>query len=62
IINLVPFPALDGSHIVISLYQVVTRKRPNLDVVHKIQAFGFIVLIVALVFVTMNDISSFFSR
>ncbi|UCB44297.1 MAG: RIP metalloprotease RseP, partial [Spirochaetota bacterium] len=47
IINLVPFPALDGSHIVISLYQVVTRKRPNLDVVHKIQAFGFIVLIVA---------------
>jgi regulator of sigma E protease len=62
IINLVPFPALDGSHIVISLYQVVTRKRPNLDVIHKIQAFGFIVLIVALVFVTMNDISSFFSR
>jgi regulator of sigma E protease len=62
IINLVPFPALDGSHIIIALYQVVTRKRPNLEVVYKIQAFGFIVLIVALVFVTMNDISSFFSR
>jgi regulator of sigma E protease len=62
IINLVPFPALDGSHIVISLYQLVTRKRPNLELIYKIQAFGFIVLIVVLVFVTMNDISSFFSR
>jgi regulator of sigma E protease len=62
IINLVPFPALDGSHIVISLYEVVTKKRPNLSVVHRIQAFGFIVLIVVLVFVTMNDIKSFIIR
>jgi regulator of sigma E protease len=59
IMNLIPFPALDGSHIIISLYEVVTRKRPNLSVVNRIQAFGFIVLIAALVFVTMNDITSF---
>ncbi|MBN2322653.1 MAG: RIP metalloprotease RseP [Spirochaetes bacterium] len=62
IMNLIPFPALDGSHIVISLYEVVTRKRPNLSVIHRIQAFGFIVLIAALVFVTMNDITSFLNR
>lgn len=62
IMNLIPFPALDGSHIVISLYEVVTRKPPKLSVVHRIQAFGFMVLIVALVFVTMNDITSFLKR
>jgi regulator of sigma E protease len=58
IMNLIPFPALDGSHIVISLYEVVARRKPNIEVIYKIQTFGFIVLIIALIFVTMNDISS----
>jgi regulator of sigma E protease len=62
IMNLIPFPALDGSHIVISLSEIVTRKKPNLELIHKIQAFGFIFLIVALIFITMNDISSFLGR
>jgi regulator of sigma E protease len=62
IMNLIPFPALDGSHIVIALWELVTRKRPNLAIVYRIQTFGFIVLIVALIFITMNDISSFFGK
>ena len=62
IVNLVPFPALDGSHIVISLYEIVTRRRPNLSVVHRVQTFGFLILILVLVFVTLNDITSFFNR
>jgi len=60
IINLVPFPALDGSHIVISLVEVFSRKKPNLQIIYKIQSMGFILLIIALIFVTLNDISSFF--
>jgi len=62
IMNLIPFPALDGSHVVISLYELVTRKKPNLKVIQRIQAFGFIFLIAVLIFVTMNDISSFFGK
>jgi regulator of sigma E protease len=62
IMNLIPFPALDGSHIVIALWQSVTRKRPNLEIIHRIQTVGFLILIVALVFITMNDISSFFGK
>jgi len=60
IINLVPFPALDGSHITIALYEMITRRKPNLQLVHRIQTFGFLFLLVLLVFVTINDISSFF--
>jgi regulator of sigma E protease len=60
IMNLIPFPALDGSHIVIALWELVARKRPNLNIIYRIQTFGFIVLIVALIFITMNDIRSFF--
>jgi len=60
IMNLIPFPALDGSHIIIALWELVTRKRPNLNIIYRIQTFGFIVLIVALIFITMNDIRSFF--
>jgi regulator of sigma E protease len=62
IMNLIPFPALDGSHIVISLYEIVARKKPNLEVVHRIQTFGFLFLIMVLIFVTLNDISSFFTK
>jgi regulator of sigma E protease len=62
IMNLIPFPALDGSHVIISLYELITRKKPNLKVIQRIQAFGFIFLITVLIFVTMNDISSFFSK
>lgn len=62
IINLVPFPPLDGSHIMISLYEVAARKKPNLEVIYKLQALGFILLIMVLIFVTVNDISSFLRR
>jgi len=62
IMNLIPFPALDGSHIVIALYEVVARKKPNLEVVQRIQTFVFLFLIVLLIFITMNDISSFIGR
>jgi len=62
IMNLIPFPALDGSHIVIALWESVARKKPNLEVIHRIQTFGFLILIVALIFITMNDISSFFGK
>ncbi len=60
IMNLIPFPALDGSHIVIALYEAVARKKPNIEVIYRIQTFGFIILFAALVLITMNDISSFF--
>ena len=62
IMNLIPFPALDGSHIMISLFEIVSGRKPNLEVIYKIQTFGFIFLIVVLIFITMNDISSFFRR
>jgi len=62
IMNLIPFPALDGSHIVIALFEIVARRKPNLEVIQKIQTFGFLFLIVLLIFITMNDISSFFGR
>jgi regulator of sigma E protease len=62
IMNLIPFPALDGSHLVISVYEIVAGKKPNINVIYKIQTFGFIVLIAALVFITMNDIRSFFIK
>lgn len=62
IINLIPFPAIDGSYIVISLYELISRKKPNIAIIQKIQAFGFIFLILVLIFVTMNDITSFLSK
>ncbi len=62
IMNLIPFPALDGSHIIIALYEMITRKKPNLVVIQRIQAFGFAILIILLILVTFNDITSFIGK
>lgn len=62
IINLIPFPAIDGSYIIISLYELISRKKPNIVLIQKIQAFGFIFLILVLIIVTMNDITSFLGK
>jgi len=62
IMNLIPFPALDGSHIIIALLEAIRRKKPNLEVIQRIQAIGFTLLILLLLFVTFNDISSFIKR
>ena len=62
IMNLIPFPALDGSHIMIALLEAVRKKKPNLEVIQRIQAIGFTLLILLSLFVTFNDISSFIKR
>lgn len=56
--NLLPIPATDGSYILFFLFELVSNKRLNPKLISKIQGIGFIILLVLMVIVVVNDIFS----
>jgi regulator of sigma E protease len=62
VINIMPFPALDGGRLVFLLFELVTRKRPNAKMETMIHAVGFAFLLLLLLAVTWNDLVNIFAR
>jgi regulator of sigma E protease len=60
IINLVPFPALDGGRLVVILLERLIGRRISPKAIGTANALGFIILIFLLILVTYNDIIRLF--
>lgn len=60
IINLVPFPALDGGRIVVVAIEGITKKTMNPKIIHTINTIGFFLLIVLMLVITYRDILRLF--
>lgn len=58
IINILPFPVLDGGHFVIILLEGIFRKELPVKVKVAIQNFGFVVLLLLMAFIIYSDIIS----
>ncbi len=58
--NLLPIPALDGGHVVFTLWEMITRKKPSDKFLEYAQVTGFMVLIALLLFANGNDIFRLF--
>lgn len=56
IINILPFPALDGGHFLFLLYEGIFRKPVSYKVQVVVQNVGIIILMLFMVFVVYNDI------
>ena len=56
IINILPFPALDGGHFVFLLYEGIFRRPVSHKVQIVVQNVGFILLMMFMAFVVYNDI------
>lgn len=54
--NLLPIPALDGGHVVFTLWEMITGKKPGDKFLEYAQVTGFILLIILLLFANGNDI------
>ena len=54
--NLLPIPALDGGHVVFTLWEMITGKKPGDKFLEYAQVIGFILLITLLLFANGNDI------
>jgi regulator of sigma E protease len=55
VINLLPFPALDGGHLVFLMIELITRKRISPVLQERITTGGFVLLMALMVFVLYND-------
>ncbi len=56
VLNLLPFPVLDGGHIFIILVESITRRKLSLRARGAIQQFGTLVLLLLMFYVTFNDL------
>ena len=63
ILNLLPFPALDGGRLVFLGYEIVTRRRVNEQVEHVFHLVGFFILVGLILAVTVfGDLPRLFGR
>lgn len=56
VMNLLPIPALDGGHVVFTLWEMITGKKPGDKFLEYAQVAGFILLLALLLFANGNDI------
>ncbi len=54
--NLLPIPALDGGHVVFTLWEMITGKKPGDKFLEYAQIVGFFLLIALLLFANGNDV------
>jgi regulator of sigma E protease len=59
ILNILPFPALDGGRVLFLLIEKIRGKRNNQKVEQWFNTFGFLALLLLMVVVTAKDISGF---
>lgn len=58
--NLLPIPALDGGHVVFTLWEMITGKKPGDKFLEYAQVVGFVLLLALLLFANGNDIFRLF--
>ncbi len=60
IMNVLPFPALDGGRMIFVFYEWIFKKIPNKTVEQYINLIGFLILISLGILISINDIAKFF--
>jgi regulator of sigma E protease len=58
--NLLPIPALDGGHVVFTLYEMITRRAPSVKVLTYAQYVGMGILLFLMLYANLNDFVHFF--
>ena len=58
--NLLPIPALDGGHVVFTLYEMVTRRTPSVKVLTYAQYVGMAFLLFLMLYANLNDFFHFY--
>ncbi len=60
VINLLPFPALDGGRLVVVFIEAIRRKSISPKIINVVNSVGFVLLIILMLVVTVHDIWKFF--
>ena len=61
VLNILPIPALDGGHLVFTLYEMITRKKPSDKFLEYAQLLGMLILFGIMILAFGNDIFRLFN-
>ncbi len=61
VINLAPFPALDGGRIVVVIIEAIIRRELNPKVIQWVNGIGFLLLIALMLIITVKDVAALIS-
>jgi regulator of sigma E protease len=56
VVNILPFPALDGGRIIFVLYEMITKKQANQKIESAVNNFGMLFLLALIVIITIGDV------
>ena len=56
VMNLLPIPALDGGHIVFTIYEMITRRKPSDNFMYAMQLIGMVIIFGLMFLACGNDI------
>ncbi len=62
LLNLIPFPALDGFHALIFTFEAIIKRPLKREIVESIQFVGFVALVILMVVITFMDIAKLWHR
>jgi regulator of sigma E protease len=54
--NVIPIPGLDGGHILFTLWEIITRRKPSDNFLTYAQNIGMFLLLALMIFANGNDI------
>lgn len=60
--NILPIPALDGGHVMFTLYEIITRRKPRDKFLEYAQIVGMTILFALLIYANGNDLYRFFIK
>ena len=60
VMNLLPIPVLDGGHVLFTLWEIITRRKPNEKLLVVLQNIGFWLLMALVVYANGSDILRLF--
>ncbi|HSZ85920.1 MAG TPA: site-2 protease family protein [Puia sp.] len=53
--NILPIPALDGGHVLFTLIEIITKRKPNQKFLEYAQVVGMVLLLALLIYANGND-------
>ena len=59
VMNIIPFPGLDGGHLVFAVYEGIVKKSPPLNFMRWVSTGGMTVLIVLAILIAFKDFFMF---
>ncbi len=61
VLNLIPIPGLDGGHVLFTLYEMITGRKPSDKFLERAQIVGLIILLALVLYANGNDIFKLFN-